>query len=680
MANRLGGASSPYLRLHAENPVDWYAWGEEAFARARALDRPIFLSIGYFTCHWCHVMERESFSDPAAAELLNRDFVSIKLDREERPDVDRIYMSFVQATTGSGGWPLSVWLTPELKPFYGGTYIPAEPRFGMPSFRQLLTGLSQAWREQRAQVLDSAANVSRLLAEATAPKGDAAAGADAAAVRADAWRRLWRELRAGYDRECGGFGGAPKFPRTSVHAFLLRYAEGAPGEREEARAMVVQTLRAMIAGGIHDHVGGGFHRYATDAGWRVPHFEKMLYDQAQLVSSLIEAWQATQAADLAEAAAGTCRFVLREMAAPEGGFYSAQDADSPIPEAHRQSGGPAEGEGAYYLWTRSDIDALLGPEAAAFCRCYGVLAGGNVPRALDPHGEFTGKNILYRADSPAPEDADAMRRARETLYAARRERPRPPTDDKILTAWNALMISALAQAGAALDESAWIAAAQRTAAFLQRERWRLGERTLLRTATIEAFAEDYAFLIQALLDLHQADFDPRWLDWARDLQQRMDELFRGDRGSYFSTRADAGVWLRLREDYDGAEPSANSVAAANLLRLGAMFPGGRWREQAEALLRDYGERLRGAPMALPLMTAVLEPAASPERRLSVAGNVGDPATQALLGAARRCFLPGRALVLEPAPADGRPHAVLCEGVVCQLPIREPAELEKALRT
>jgi uncharacterized protein YyaL (SSP411 family) len=680
MTNRLAGASSPYLRLHANNPVDWYPWGEEAFARARAIDRPIFLSIGYFTCHWCHVMERESFTDPATAELLNRDFVSIKVDREERPDVDRLYMTFVQATTGGGGWPLSAWLTPELRPFYGGTYFPAQPRFGMPSFSQVLAGLAQAWREQRAQLVDSAANVSGLLAEAAAPKGEAAeaTGADLSALRQAVWPRLWQELRAGYDREHGGFGAAPKFPRTSVHAFLLRYARHAPApEGDDARAMVVATLRSILAGGMHDHLGGGFHRYATDAAWRVPHFEKMLYDQAQLVTSLLEAWQATGAEDLAAAARLTCDFVLREMAAPGGGFYSAQDADSPIPEAHRVPGGPAEGEGAYYLWTKSEIDALLGDDAPAFCRHFGVLESGNVPRALDPHAEFEGRNILFLAEPIPPHESAAMDAARARLYAARRRRPHPPTDDKVLTAWNALMISALAQAGAALDEPAFAAAARAAAEFLRQDRWRAGERTLLRTVGVEAFAEDYACLIQALLDLQQADFDPQWLAWARELQVRMDELFAGPNGNYFSTTADAGLWLRLREDYDGAEPAANSVAVVNLLRLDAWFPGDDWRARAARLLAGYGERLRGAPLALPLMAAVLEPAAAPERRVTIAGRVEDAATRALLRAARRTFLPGITLVLE--PAVGPAHAVVCEGLRCQSPIRDPAELEKALR-
>ncbi len=684
MPNRLAGAASPYLRLHAENPVDWYPWGEEAFARARALDRPVFLSIGYFTCHWCHVMERESFSDPETAALLNRDFVSIKLDREERPDVDRVYMAFVQATTGGGGWPLSVWLTPGLQPFFGGTYFPSAERFGMPSFRRVLASLAQAWRDQRTQVLDSAANVGKLLAEATAPKGEAE-GAPAtresiAALQTHVWPQLWRELRSTYDSALGGFGPAPKFPRPAVHAFLLRYGQfGSAAERAEARGMVVATLRAMIAGGMHDQLGGGFHRYSTDAAWRVPHFEKMLYDQAQLVTSLVEAWQATQFPDLAAAARRTCAFVLREMLAPDGGFYSAQDADSPVPEHHRRPGGPAEGEGAHYLWTKAEIAALLGADAEAFCRHYGVLEHGNVPRQLDPHAEFEGRNILYLAEPITAAAAPALQAACERLYAARRRRPHPPTDDKILTAWNALMISALAHAGAALDVPEFVAAARRAAGFLRRERWRAADRTLLRTAGVEAFAEDYAFLIQALLDLHQADFDPQWLDRARELQCRMDELFAAEAGGYFSTRQDPALLLRLREDYDGAEPSANSVTAANLLRLALWFPDKGWREQAARLLEAFSGRLRGAPVALPLMAAMLELAAAPERRLTIAGRVDDPATQALLRAARACFLPGYWVAPQPPPPDGRPQAFLCQDFACQSPIRDPRQMEAALR-
>jgi len=679
MTNRLADAASPYLRLHATNPVDWYPWGEAAFQRARELDRPIFLSIGYFTCHWCHVMERESFADMACAELLNRDFVAIKVDREERPDVDRLYMAYVQATTGGGGWPLSAFLTPERQPFYGGTYFPSQDRHGLPSFARLLQTIAQAWREQRPRLLATAAEVGQYLARElqAAPAG----AATAAALQAAVWPRLYEELRASYDVAEGGFGGAPKFPRPVAHAFLLRFARLQAGSAEAAAAaeMVVATLRAMARGGLHDPLGGGFHRYATDAGWRVPHFEKMLYDQAQLVVSYVEAWQATQAPDLAETARTTCDFVLREMRAPEGGFYSAQDADSPIPVTHRQPGGASEGEGAYYLWTQAEIETLLPPDMAwLFCSHYGVQPGGNVPPALDPQGEFEGKNILYLAQPIEAGEAELLAEARAWLYNARRLRPHPPTDDKVLTAWNGLMISALAQAGAALEEPRYLAAAQAAAGFLLQQRWEEKSQRLLRTATVAGFAEDYAYLIQGLLDLHQADLDGQWLEWAHRLQVRQEELFAAPAGGYYSTAADPELWLRLREDYDGAEPSPNSVAVSNLMRLDLWHPEAGLRERGERALASFAARLEKMPQALPLMAALLEAAAAPPRRLQISGQAEAPDTRALLRVARRRFLPGTWVMLVSAPTAGPAAAYLCEDYTCQLPITDPAALAAAL--
>ncbi|HUX66929.1 MAG TPA: thioredoxin domain-containing protein [Terriglobales bacterium] len=679
MANRLATAASPYLRLHASNPVDWYPWGEAAFQRARELDRPIFLSIGYFTCHWCHVMERESFADVACAELLNRDFVAIKVDREERPDVDRLYMAFVQATSGGGGWPLSAFLTPERQPFYGGTYFPSQDRHGLPSFARLLQTIAQAWKEQRPRLLASAAEMGQYLARELQP---APAGEATPALLLDkVWPRLFEELRAGYDAGAGGFGGAPKFPRPVAHAFLLRYARrhGGSEAATAATAMVVETLRAMARGGVHDHLGGGFHRYATDAGWRVPHFEKMLYDQAQLVVSYLEAWQLTQAPDLAETARTTCNFVLREMQAPGGGFYSAQDADSPIPLQHRQPGGPSEGEGAYYLWTKAEIETLLPPDMAwLLCLHYGVREGGNVPLRLDPQGEFEGKNILYVAQPIEAGEAELLAEARTWLYNARRLRPRPPTDDKVLTAWNGLMISALAQAGAALEEPGYLAAAQATARFLLQQRWDKEAQRLLRTATVDGFAEDYAFLIQGLLDLHQADLDGTWLEWADRLQRRQEDLFAAPGGGYYSTAAGSELWLRLREDYDGAEPSPNSVAVSNLLRLELWFAAAGYRERAERTLASFAARLQNMPQALPLLAALLETAAAPPRRLQIRGGATAEDTRALLRVARRHFLPGTWVVLEPTSTAGPAAAYLCEDYTCQLPITEPAALAAAL--
>jgi len=659
MPNRLATESSPYLRLHAANPVDWLPWGEEAFARARSLDRPIFLSIGYFTCHWCHVMERESFADPACAEILNREFVSIKVDREERPDVDRLYMSYVQAATGGGGWPLSAFLTPDLRPFYGGTYFPPRDGHGLPGFPRLLLALADAWRTQRDRVLASAGDARAMLESfARLPTPDAEPAIEARLL-GSVWPRLASELHASFDHAHGGFGGAPKFPRPSALTFLLRHFAADPAARRSSLDIVLATLRAMAQGGIHDHLGGGFHRYATDAAWRVPHFEKMLYDQAQLVISYLDAWQITGEDEFAHVARSTCDFVLAEMTSPEGGFYSAQDADSPIPVSHRRPGGPAEGEGAYYLWTRSEIFDLLPPAAAeAFCAQCGVTEAGNVPEPLDPHGEFTGKNILCAASPIAPE-------TRARLYAARRLRPRPPTDTKILTAWNGLMISALALAAARLEEPRYLQAAQAAARHLHNAP---GD-VLQRTPGIPAFAEDYALLIQGLLDLHQADFDPRWNDWARQLQLAMDARFAAPEGGYYATVASSELLLRLRDEYDGAEPSPNSVALANLLRLDA-------RDQARSLLASFAQRLEQAPQALPAMAAELAIAAAPPRHVQITGEPEAADTQALLRVVRRRFLPGVAIQFQPSASPAA--AALCDNRVCLPPVSAPEALSRSL--
>ncbi|HET9783924.1 MAG TPA: thioredoxin domain-containing protein [Terriglobales bacterium] len=679
MGNHLAGAASPYLRLHAGNPVEWYAWGEEAFARARELQRPIFLSIGYYTCHWCHVMERESFADAATAELLNRDFVSIKVDREERPDVDRLYMTYVQATTGGGGWPMSVFLTPELKPFHGGTYYPPQDRHGLPGFPRLLTTIATAWREQRERLLASAEEVGRFLRQATTPAA-AATGEDVAGLKDTVWPRLFAELSAGFDRGAGGFGGAPKFPRPVALSFLLRYAHEHRQDADGAAAleMVTATLRAMARGGIHDALGGGLHRYAVDANWRVPHFEKMLYDQAQLVIACVEAWQCTHADDLAALAGSTCDFVLREMTDSGGGFYSAQDADSEIPMQHRVAGGPSEGEGAYYLWTKAEIEELLPRDAAElFCRVYGVRAGGNVGAQLDPQQEFGGKNILYQAEEIAPADGVRLAQARQILYEARRQRPLPPTDTKILTAWNGLMISALAQAGAVGEKPEYVRAAAAAADFLWTERQDSGG-GLLRTGGVAGFVEDYALLVQGLLDLYEADWDPRWREWARALQRQQEARFAAADGAYYSSGEDPHLFLRLREDYDGAEPSPNSVALSNLLRLDLLYEGEGWRERAETLVASFAVRLREMPQALPQMAGMLASVAAPARRLMITGGPQRGDTQALLRAARARFLPGYWMVPGPTEDKQPAAAYLCEDYTCRLPITAPAALSDAL--
>jgi uncharacterized protein len=683
--NRLADEKSPYLLQHAHNPVDWYAWGAEAFEKARTEDKPIFLSIGYSTCHWCHVMERESFENDQIAELLNRDYISIKVDREERPDVDRVYMTFVQATTGGGGWPMSVWLTPDLKPFYGGTYFPPANRYGHPGFGSVLTQIAAAWRSDREKIDESAREVVEQLQKSSAVEGRGAADG---AIR-EALESGFNVFRRTFDSKLGGFGNAPKFPRPSVFNFLLRYY--AVTERQEALDMVLLTLREMAKGGMHDQLGGGFHRYSVDERWFVPHFEKMLYDQAQLASSYVEAFQITGDAQYAQIARSTLDYVLRDMTSPEGGFYSAEDADSAVDPAHPHQ----KSEGAFYIWSAAEIRELI-PQAADFCRRYGVLDGGNVEN--DPHGEFTGKNILYQAE---PVEAD-LEEARRILLAARAMRPRPHLDDKILTAWNGLMISAFARAGAALDEPRYAEAARRAAEFIL-DRMYGGEALLRRyragDAAIPGFLDDYSMFAEALLDLYETQFDRRHLDLAIAITEKMRERFEDpEKGGFFtSPEGDDSLVMRMKDDYDGAEPSGNSIAALNLLRLAQITNRLEYRDAAERTIVAFEPRLSVASAALPQMLAACEFLTGDPRQIVIVGDKDAADTRELLQALFTRFLPNRIILLVDSDAtraalssaipsigdmrklDGRAAAYVCRDYACQLPVSEPAGLAGLLQ-
>jgi len=704
--NRLARERSPYLLQHAHNPVDWFPWGEEAFAKARAEDKPIFLSIGYSTCHWCHVMERESFENAEVASALNDAYVSIKVDREERPDVDRVYMTFVQATTGSGGWPMSVWLTPDLKPFFGGTYFPPSSRWGRPGFLEMLNEIARVWRGDRAKVGESAEALTaqlRSLERATVAvetPGEAALA------------HTLGQFRDAFDRANGGFGDAPKFPRPSELLFLLR--EHTRTGDASAREMALRTLRAMALGGMRDHVGGGFHRYSVDAAWRVPHFEKMLYDQAQIALACLEGAQASGDPFYAEVAEDTLMYVVRQMTDGQGGFFSAEDADS-VPPEHAGDAHAHASEGAYYLWSADEIDALLGEDAQVVRLRFGIEPDGNAP--ADPQQEFTGKNILYvarsieeiAAETGLGEDevVDLLNRARLKMFEARVVRPRPHLDDKVLTAWNGLAIAALARGarvvGAVTGEAgggaAFLAAAERAAAFLRERMWDAGSRTLLRRyrdgdAGIEAFAEDYAYLIFGLLELFQADADPAWLEWALALERRQHELFWDEAaGGWFSTTgADPTLLLRMKEDYDGAEPTAGSVSVLNLLTLEHLAPDPARASRIERTLRLFGERLERMGRAVPMMAAALSVHTAGVQQIVVVGGEGRavldhavalgyrpfaitmsmaPERQAEL-AARLPFLAGM------RPIDGRAAAYVCRDFACRQPVTTVADLESQL--
>jgi hypothetical protein len=706
--NRLARERSPYLLQHANNPVDWYPWGIDAFERARREDKPIFLSIGYSTCHWCHVMEHESFENPDIAERLNRDFVSIKVDREERPDVDRVYMSFVQATTGQGGWPMTVFLTPELKPFFGGTYFPPSSRWGRPGFADLLGELARVWTGDRAKVESAATELLDRLRTVTNTGGGARAESEIGGV--DALDVAIEQYQRAYDVRRGGFGDAPKFPRPSELLFLLREhaRRTAAGVAPEAPlAMVTGTLRAMALGGMRDHIGGGFHRYSVDGDWRVPHFEKMLYDQAQLVMAYLEAGQATGDDFYAAVAEDTLDYVARDLTHPDGGFYSAEDADS-VPPGQP---GAHKTEGAFYIWADDEIGATLGDDADVARARFGIEHGGNAPS--DPQGEFTGRNLLYTARSidevasktgkSEDEVMAALGRIRTRLFNARAARPRPHLDDKILTAWNGLMIGAFARAARVLPAGPqafrYLQAARRAATFVRSSLWQESSRTLLRRyregdAAIDGYAEDYAYLASGVLELFQADGDPEWLEWALALQNRLDELFWDDaEAGWFSTTGnDPSVLLRLKEEYDGAEPAAGSIATLNALAIANLTGDAGARAHAERTLARYGPRIGAAARVVPMMLCGLSGWHAGYSQVVIAGDPAAPETRALAREAARHYLPF-SIQIPLAPGAGerlaavlpflaamseRSGAYVCHHFTCQQPVTTPAALERVL--
>ncbi len=688
--NRLVYEKSPYLLQHAHNPVDWFAWGEEAFEKARQEDKPIFLSVGYSTCHWCHVMERESFENEDTAAVVNRYFVPVKVDREERPDVDRIYMAFVQATTQRGGWPMSVFLTPDLKPFYGGTYFPPESRYGMPGFKALLEFLAIKWKEEREKIQGVGIQTINQL-ESMLTAGDSQGGV----VDRGALDKLYFYFQRTFDTKLGGFGGRPKFPRPVVHDFLLRYHK-LTGEAG-ALDMVTQTLTEMAKGGMNDQLGGGFHRYSVDERWFVPHFEKMLYDQAQLAISHLEAYQLSGDEFHAGIARDTFEYVRREMTHPEGGFYSAEDADSVIDPAKPKE----KGEGAFYIWSRAELAALLNAdELEEVCSVHGIEPNGNVEE--DPHHEFTGKNILYVARSPR--NVDALESAQRKMFAYRgKTKVRPHLDDKVLTSWNALMISAFAKGAQVLGEPAYLEAATRAAHFILKHLYRPEDARLLRRyrdgdAAIEGFLDDYAFFTNALLDLYSAGFDVYYFELAVQLAGKMIELFDDpEQGGFFSTRVgDASLVLRLKEDYDGAEPSGNSLAVEALVRLAHMTGCQDFDGAAARALRHFASKLASQGVTAPRMLAAQMLAMGPGRQIVLAGEREDPAMRPMLAQIRKRFLPETAVFLLDAksreslekhasslaamhPMDGKPTAYVCENFTCQLPVTDPAALAELLK-
>ena len=679
--NRLILERSPYLLQHAHNPVSWYPWGDEAFARARSEGKPVFLSVGYSTCHWCHVMEEESFEDLEIAQYLNEHYVAIKVDREERPDVDDTYMTAVQLLTRNGGWPLNVWLTAAREPFFGGTYFP--PRDGERG-TGLLTVLGQLHDTYAEHPLTVAHQARQLSAQV---RSVATLPASAATPGAAPIRRAFAEYRRRFDATYGGFGGAPKFPTPAVLDFLLRYhrRSGDP----DALAMVTQTLTRMAAGGIYDQLGGGFHRYATDRAWRVPHFEKMLYDNAQLASVYLDAYRLTRDPELARVVAETLAAMARDLGAPCGAFYAASDADS------------AAGEGKYFVWTEEDLAAALDPAELAVVRAYyGVTAAGNLDGANVLAVTRPAAEVATELGTTPAELATVLAAARTRLREARAARPAPAVDTKILAGWNGLMISACARAGVVLDDPAWIARARRAAECVLGTMWdgsRL-RRSDGSAAGSEAFLDDYAFLAAGLVDLYEATFDARWLRDAIGLHARLDAAFADDAGGYFLTAAEhEAPIVRAKPADDGALPSGNAIAADTALRLAEITGDERHRQRATAALRALQPVLTRAPTSAPRLLGALEFSLDrPPEIVIVRAGADDARAERLLAVARRAYLPNRALIaavdgadltrqqeliplLEGKQArDGVATAYVCEARVCALPTSDPTVLERQL--
>jgi uncharacterized protein YyaL (SSP411 family) len=713
--NRLAQEKSPYLLQHAHNPVDWYPWGEEAFEKARRENKPIFLSIGYSTCHWCHVMAHESFENEETAAIMNREFVNIKVDREERPDVDRVYMIFVQATTGGGGWPMSVWLTPDLKPFVGGTYFPSEDRYGQPAFRKVIERIATAWKQDREKIAEQGSKIVEALRESQNAQPDAPTKIDISV-----FQNAYQQLHRSFDSREGGFSTAPKFPRPVALNFLTRLFARDPKSDtgKQALEMDLFTLRKMAAGGIHDHIGGGFHRYSVDRYWHVPHFEKMLYDQAQLTSAYLDAFQITQDQQYGDVARDILDYVARDMTSKDGGFFSAEDADSLF-----EHGKPEHGEGVFYIWTEKQVDGALGDDSATFKFQYGVQPHGNAPEGSDPQDEFRGKNILIQRHTIAEtaqhfkKSEDEIRqlliRSREKLLSIRNTRPRPHLDDKIIAAWNGLMISAYARAAQVLDEPRYLEAAARAAKFVRENLYDEKSKIIYRSyregrSNIEGFADDYAFVIQGLIDFYEASFDIESLKFALELQATQDRLFFDEKnGGYFSTSGnDKNVVLRMKDDNDSAEPAVSSVAAINVLRLSQLRNDKELDARARKTIDAFAPTLSHFASAMPQMLVAVDFSLSKPRQIVIAGapprvrpetdRIDSDAMKALLKEVHRHFIPNRILILADgadgqkflaekneaiggmSPIDGKLAAYVCENFTCKAPVTDPKALGSLL--
>ncbi|MBW2319084.1 MAG: thioredoxin domain-containing protein [Deltaproteobacteria bacterium] len=683
-SNRLINEKSPYLLQHARNPVNWYPWGEEAFKRARKEDKPVFLSIGYATCHWCHVMAHESFEDAEVARILNKYFVAIKVDREERPDVDKIYMHVCQSLTGSGGWPLSIFMTPEGKPFFAGTYFPKSGRLGMPGFVDVLEKVSAMWQGDRARILKS----SEAITAAIQPKSES--GEATGVVSVETLKKGYSQLARRFDTNLGGFGSAPKFPTPHHLTFLLRWHKRT-GDKL-ALEMVEKTLEAMRNGGIFDQIGYGFHRYSVDAKWLVPHFEKMLYDQALLAMAYTEAYQATGNDRFADTAREIFSYVLRDMTAPGGGYYSAEDADS-------------EGkEGLFYVWTPREVIELLGKELGElFCRFYGITGEGNFEdRQRIPHIRMSHKAFASRHGIDLQKMLDLLEEGRAKLFRVRKERVHPLKDDKILTSWNGLMIAAFSKGYQVLGEQTYVDSALKATRFIMQnlrgENGRLLRRFREGDAAYLGYLDDYAFFVWGLIELYEATFEVSYLEEAIVLTNAMTNLFwdRQNGGLYFTGLGNEKLITRSKELYDGALPSGNSVAASNFMRLTRLTGNIEMEKRAEQLTRTFTGQIEANPVAYTQFLNALDFMVGPTQEIVISGGPFHDSTQAMIKAVRGRFLPNKVLLLrgsgsegekltalspfvQPmAPVDNKPTAYVCEKFSCKTPTTEVEKLEAML--
>lgn len=696
--NRLAKEKSPYLLQHAQNPVEWFPWGNEAFEKAKKENKPIFLSIGYSTCHWCHVMERESFENESIAALMNKYFINIKVDREERPDVDKVYMTAVQTMVGQGGWPLSVFLTPDLKPFYGGTYFPPKDAHGRPGFPTLLERINEVWNKEHENLISSSEELTKSLQHRHY--------IDSKNTEIDETilKRTYHQIAAGYDPKYSGFGSGTKFPRPVIFNFLFRYYYRT--KDQEALKMSLTTLMAMASGGMYDHLGGGFHRYSVDTQWRIPHFEKMLYDQAQLVHSYLDAYQITHDEFFATVARETLDYVLREMTSSEGGFYSAEDADSFDPENSKH-----KVEGAFYVWKKSEIESILTPEEVKiFCHHYGIDEFGNA--LSDPHKEFINKNILFNPFTPEQTASHLgvetshvnklLSSAKNKLFLARKNRSRPHLDDKIITSWNGLMIGAFARASSIFQDDRYGIAAEKASEFIISKLYNPGKKTLSRRyrdgeVKFDAQLDDYAFFISGLLELFHSNSELRWLLIAEELTGKAITLFwdSAESGFYDTDGLDTSILVRMKEAYDGAEPTGNSMMAMNLIRLYNLNNDVRLKEYAERTMKHFCTLLQQSPQVMPqLMSAVELYLSSPDHLVIVSEH--QEQTKEFLNIATSEYHPhlntivittknkeyfGIKLVFtkEMRSDQEKTTAYLCKNYVCQLPTVHAETLKKQLQ-